>query len=259
MSRITDALNHLANQLWSFAPGSRTPVDLQQIQLVAHRGAHGATPEGQLIENTLAAFDLCLELGIWGIELDVQPTRDGDLLVHHDPHCGRLFNRPDLVLADTPSEQLRQAIPEIPRLAEVIERYAGKLHLMIEIKTSWRQYPDLPQQVEALLKDWQPMQDYHLLSLVPDHLEGFKHTPASAFVDVAEFNSREIIKENLALGHGAVAGSFALLSTAQIHALRQAGRRTGTGMVEKRAVASREIHRGVDWIFSDSVVSLLRD
>ncbi len=48
-------------------------------QIFAHRGASAVAPE-----NTLPAFETALELGADGIELDVQATADGELVVLHD-------------------------------------------------------------------------------------------------------------------------------------------------------------------------------
>ena len=50
----------------------------------AHRGASAYAPE-----NTLAAFELAAEMGAAGIEFDVQITRDGKLIIHHDRELGR--------------------------------------------------------------------------------------------------------------------------------------------------------------------------
>ncbi|TMB12920.1 MAG: glycerophosphodiester phosphodiesterase, partial [Deltaproteobacteria bacterium] len=47
--------------------------------VIAHRGASGTSPE-----NTLAAFRRAAELGADMIELDVQVTRDGAVVVIHD-------------------------------------------------------------------------------------------------------------------------------------------------------------------------------
>jgi glycerophosphoryl diester phosphodiesterase len=47
--------------------------------VIAHRGASAAAPE-----NTVEAFELAVELGADGIELDVRRTADGFLVVHHD-------------------------------------------------------------------------------------------------------------------------------------------------------------------------------
>src|SRR4051794_21996467 len=49
-------------------------------RILAHRGA-----SGHATENSLAAFRLAAELGADGVELDVHATRDGAILVHHDP------------------------------------------------------------------------------------------------------------------------------------------------------------------------------
>jgi glycerophosphoryl diester phosphodiesterase len=51
---------------------------------IAHRGAAGTHPE-----HTRAAFERAIELGVDMIELDVQLTRDGQLVVLHDRDLGR--------------------------------------------------------------------------------------------------------------------------------------------------------------------------
>ena len=48
-------------------------------QAIAHRGLHANAPE-----NSIEAFRLAVESGAEGIELDVQATRDGHVVVHHD-------------------------------------------------------------------------------------------------------------------------------------------------------------------------------
>lgn len=50
-------------------------------RIVAHRGASAAFPE-----NTLAAFAGAASLGADGVELDVRPSAEGALVVHHDAH-----------------------------------------------------------------------------------------------------------------------------------------------------------------------------
>ena len=55
--------------------------------VVGHRGAAGHAPE-----NTMASFGLALELGADYIELDIQMTRDNQLVVMHDPNVDRTTN-----------------------------------------------------------------------------------------------------------------------------------------------------------------------
>ncbi len=257
MIDLTDHLNSLANQLWRLSPACRKVADPASLKLVAHRGAYIAGDDSPAPENTLAAFDRCLNHHVWGIELDVQLTLDGQPVVHHDPACGRLFKRPDISIANTPFDTLRRELPQIPHLQEVIARYGQKLHLMIEIKESWRERRALVAEVQAVLSSLEPAVDYHLLSLEPDHLEGFAALPKAALIDVALTNTKQIIRQNNQLGHGAVAGSFALLSNALIKQIKAAGKAVGTGQVNQPDIMNREAARGINWLFTDQPLRLL--
>ncbi|MDP4537604.1 glycerophosphodiester phosphodiesterase [Alkalimonas collagenimarina] len=261
MTDWTDHLNNVANQLWRLSPRCREVTDPAHLKLIAHRGAHQPgthekVAKDPLLENTLAAFDRCVTHGLWGIELDVRLTRDNEPVVHHDPACGRVFQRPDLVIAETTFDTLRRELPQIPHLYEVIERYGQRLHLMLELKESWRERNKQPLQLQKVLAPLEPEVDYHLLSLEPDHLEGYRFLPTSALVDVALTNTKDIIRQNIALGHGAVAGSFALLTTPLVKQLQQAGKAIGTGQINHPDIMNREAARGVDWIFSDQPLRL---
>jgi glycerophosphoryl diester phosphodiesterase len=255
MPNLSAVANSIANGLWNIAPGARTALQGREVRLVAHRGAHGP---GLPLENTLAAFELCAALGVWAIETDIRMTRDGEPVICHDPDCARLHGRPDIVLAEVSFAQLRAAVPAIPHLSELVAGFAGRIHLMLEVKESWRERPDYPAQVADCLAVLEPERDYHLLSLVPDHLEGFDKLPRSACVDVAWMNAADTIRENIKLGHGGVAGSFALLGRRKLRRLRQAGRKVGTGFVTRVGALRREVYRGADWIFTDHAIPLQR-
>lgn len=58
------------------------------FDLQGHRGARGLAPE-----NTLAGFAVALDLGVSTLELDVGMSRDGVLVVAHDPRPNPLFTR----------------------------------------------------------------------------------------------------------------------------------------------------------------------
>lgn len=71
--------------------------------LIAHRGGSGLVPE-----NTLLAFERAVHW--WGadlLELDVQPTRDGEAVVFHDPSLDRTTDAAGAVIAHS-LDQLRQ-------------------------------------------------------------------------------------------------------------------------------------------------------
>jgi glycerophosphoryl diester phosphodiesterase len=57
--------------------------------LIAHRGGAGLWPE-----NTLPAFDGAVGLGAVCLELDVRLSRDGAVVVFHDPDTGRITGEP---------------------------------------------------------------------------------------------------------------------------------------------------------------------
>ena len=54
------------------------------MKIFAHRGLSGFYPE-----NTMLAFKKCLDLDIYGIELDVQKSKDNHLVVIHDEKVDR--------------------------------------------------------------------------------------------------------------------------------------------------------------------------
>ncbi len=109
------------------------------FMVIAHRGASAYAPE-----NTLAAFDLALDLGCRHLELDVNVTSDGHIVVMHDDTVDRTTNGAGPVGSQTLTE-LRAldagawfgaqfAGERIPTFAEVLEHYDGRLHLHTELK-----------------------------------------------------------------------------------------------------------------------------
>ncbi len=133
----------------------------EQVQLVAHRGGSALAPE-----NTLAAFRNALQYSVDAVELDVQMSRDGHVIVFHDNTVERLTNGAGNIL-DLDFAYLRGlnaaahfsgGWPEpqqIPILREVLDLVKGRARVYIEIKTSKRdgvtgRYPRL---VESVVDD----------------------------------------------------------------------------------------------------------
>ena len=105
--------------------------------VIGHRGASADAPE-----NTLAAFHLALEQGADGVELDVQLSRDGQLVVFHDWSVERLTEGKGCVSDLTLAELQMLRLPEgqkVPTLAEVFEMFGSSLLYNVEIKVrGWR-------------------------------------------------------------------------------------------------------------------------
>ncbi|MFN4058967.1 MAG: glycerophosphodiester phosphodiesterase [Roseinatronobacter sp.] len=99
---------------------------------IAHRGG---SLEG--VENTLPAFDHAVRLGYSHVELDVHLTRDGQVVIHHDPTLARVFGDPRAVADMTWSElrQVRAATGEsVPLLSDLLEAHPD-LFVTIELKS----------------------------------------------------------------------------------------------------------------------------
>ena len=131
---------------------------MNKVKIFAHRGASAYAPE-----NTLEAFRLAMEQGADGIELDVQMTKDGELVVIHDETIDRVSNGNGAV-RDYTLEELKQfsvsnhveQYPDvkIPTLREVLELVKpGTMEINIELKTGIYWYPQIEQKVLELVKE----------------------------------------------------------------------------------------------------------
>ena len=124
----------------------------------AHRGASGYAPE-----NTIEAFRLAIEQGADGIELDVQLTKDEQIVVIHDEWIDRTSDGKGWV-KDYTLEELRRfnfnktcpeyAHADIPTLREVYELIKPtSLTIDVELKTGIVFYPELERKVVELTKE----------------------------------------------------------------------------------------------------------
>jgi glycerophosphoryl diester phosphodiesterase len=223
--------------------------------IVAHRGVYD---NRRVYENTLAAFERFEAAGGWGIEFDVRWTRDGVPVVTHDPDGRRLFGI-DRPIAEMDLETLQRRLPLVPTLAEVVTRFGGRLHLMVEIKSLPAK--DGPRPAAALERHFEhlmPSRDYHLLSLNLDLLQRLEYNFTHACVPIARIKTPEIRRTARTFSWGGVAGHFALMRNRQIDALHRDGLMVGTGFVNSPNCAYRELERGVDWLFSDRPLLIQR-
>ena len=101
----------------------------------AHRGLH-SSPD--IPENSLAAFRKAVMHG-YGAELDVHLLRDGTLAVLHDSGLKRMTGQEgmieDCTLADLSRLHLNGTDETVPTFRQVLELFAGRSPLIIELKT----------------------------------------------------------------------------------------------------------------------------
>ena len=130
------------------------------MKIWAHRGCSQIYPE-----NTLTAFEKAMNIqGLSGIELDIQLTSDGELVVIHDERVDRTtdgfgyvrdFSLKELKALHIYAGKMKSET--IPTMKEVLELLAPELkkdlRLNIELKTSVYNYPGIEEKIVKLVGD----------------------------------------------------------------------------------------------------------
>lgn len=136
-----------------------------------HRGLHDET----VPENSIPAFARSAEHGL-GVELDVQPTKDGKIVVFHDINLKRMCGVDKILTEMTFDElselRLKDSDEKIPLFSEVLETLGG-VPVSCEIKTAGAAYDE-----EFLKGVYEHLSsysgDYNVISFNPFVLEWFK-------------------------------------------------------------------------------------
>lgn len=110
--------------------------DLESVLVVSHRGDWRNFPE-----NSLAAIDNAIKMGVDIVELDVQRTKDGQLILMHDPTLDRTTTGKGKV-AEVPLDSIRKlklkngcairTIHNVPTLEEALMHAKGKIMLNLD-------------------------------------------------------------------------------------------------------------------------------
>jgi len=129
------------------------------VLVVAHRGGAALAPE-----NTLAAFENALKIGVDQVECDVHVSKDGELVVMHDPDVSRTTNGTGQIGEMTLAEIKKlnaaakfgnAAWPEqkVSTLGELLDLVKGKASIQIEIKLAAgnARYPGIEKKVADTL------------------------------------------------------------------------------------------------------------
>lgn len=161
--------------LAAIKPGRKGRTKDSLPALYAHRGLH--YNGGNAPENTLAAFSRAVKAG-YGIELDVQLTKDGQVVVTHDFHLGRNCGVSRKVDACTYEELQKYPVffskERIPLLKDVLELVDGKVPLLVELK--YKKGSDICRKTDELLSSYTG--NYCIESFYPQVLLWYrKHRP----------------------------------------------------------------------------------
>lgn len=232
---------------------------MKHTEISAHRGYSKIAPE-----NTLAAVRKAVEAGADWVEIDVQETADGVVVVTHDRDLMRMAGDPRRVTEVT-FEELRALdvgtpfAPEyagerVPSLEEVLAYAHGKVKLNVELKY-YGEDPRLARDVARLLEKWGFAGDSLVASLNFPVLDEVKaENPAlrtGAIVTVKVGDITRLDAEVLSVSAGLV--DFWLMRGA-----RRAGKEVLVWTVDDPRVARMLMGRGVHNLITNDPALLVK-
>ena len=166
------------------------------MKIWAHRGCSYRFPE-----NTLSSFREALEYEITGIELDIQLSKDGEIVVIHDETVDRTTDHTgylkDYTLAELKAMKIRgdenEHVPTIREVLELIREdcFSRGILLNIELKNSEVRYEGMEQMILDLVKEYD-MEPYIIYSSFnPESVAQLKKMRPDLHVGaLAEYESR---------------------------------------------------------------------
>lgn len=169
-------------------PVVKRPKDERLLCQYAHRGLHDGNT-GALPENSMAAFELACREG-YGIELDVQLSRDGQVMVFHDYTLVRMTGAEgklcDLTAEELGELRLAGTDERIPTFREVLRLIGGRVPILVELKGESFDTALCPKVAELLaeyegaycIESFNPLLLKEMRAYLPDAYRGLLYTNA---------------------------------------------------------------------------------
>ncbi len=225
--------------------------------IYGHRGAKGEAPE-----NTLASFEQCLQHGVRRCELDLHLSRDGELMVIHDPTLKRTTGRRGKV-AQHDAEELvkydaRQGGPgwktpcPIPRLSELFEKCVFE-HWQLEVKSASRdRAARTVLAIKALAERYQLKERITVTSSSREVLRALNRlAPEISRGLVAEYNWLDPLKVARQYGCDLLALKWTLCTPERLEKAKKQGLHVSVWTVNEPALMRRLADFGVDSLITD--------
>lgn len=225
--------------------------------IYGHRGAKGEAPE-----NTLVGFKQCLEHGVRRCELDLHLSKDGELMVIHDPTLKRTTGRRGKVVEHVADDLVRydarhggpgwkQPCP-IPRLAELFELCDFE-HWQLEVKSASRvRAARSVLAIKALAEQYGLVDRITVTSGSREVLRALRRlTPELACGLVAEYGWLDPLKVAKQYGCELLALKWTLCTPERIAKARQQGLHVSVWTVNDPALMRRLSDFGVDSLITD--------
>ncbi len=199
------------------------------VVVCAHRGNSAEAPE-----NTLAAISSAIAVGADALEIDVQLSSDGHLMVIHDATCRRTGRHPGVVRDMTFLElkavdvgrwfAKKFAGERIPTLEEVIHLCQKRIVLVVEVKSPIEDVEPLCDVLIPMIRKYKLIKWACVVSFCPDILLAIhKHEPALQLGIL--LNKPELFREMLARPEfQGVVPRYNLLTQSRLAEIRRLGK-----------------------------------
>jgi len=222
------------------------------VAIIAHRGASAARPE-----NTLASIERAIEDGADWVEIDVQETADGEVVVLHDSGFMKLAGV-NLKVWDATMQDLDNidigswfdttySDQRTPRLSDVLAMVKGRSRVIIELKYYGHDV-DLENRVAEIVDAFQMDSDVAIMSLKYSAVQKFKSLRpdlrAGVLAATAVGNLSRLDADFLAVNQGIV--SQRLIDTAQAQ-----GKDVYAWTINDAVTMSSLISRGINGLITD--------
>ena len=244
------------------------------VQVAAHRGGSLLWPE-----NSLLAFRSALALGADLLELDVHLTRDGELVVIHDPTLERTSTGTGAVatarLADLAGARLRardgavtdEPVPTLAQVLDLLRPTRAELLLEIKVDPARRPYAGIEDKTLALVNAKGLRERTVVMAFEADTLRRVRALDAGIRTTMLVSRSRverERAVASTVVGWATEVGATSLgvdhrvVEAPLVAAARQAGLRLAAWTVNTEADIRRMLDLGVDVVISDQPDLALR-
>ena len=229
---------------------------LSRPLVIGHRGAPADAPE-----NTIAAFELALEQGADGLEMDVHLSKDDHPVVIHDFTLERTTNGVGSVGEHTVRELKRldgggwHSRPfrgqRIQTLQEVFERFRDRTRFWLELKGGSDVYPGIEERVLSMIEIYE-VQDRALVQSF-DYAALERIRALSREVKLGALVAQAPLPPPTAIPAraDALCPGVHLVSASTVEALRGAGRDCYVWTVNEPAQMDRLVEWGVSGIITD--------
>jgi len=225
--------------------------------IYGHRGAKGEAPE-----NTLNSFQQCLTHGVRRCELDLHLSRDGELMVIHDPTLKRTTGRRGKVVEHDADELVTydarlggpgsvQPCP-IPRLAELFEKCPFE-HWQLEVKSASRvRAARTVLAIQALAERFGLLDKVTVTSSSREVLSALKRlAPQLSRGLVAEYAWLDPLKVAAHYGCDMLALNWTLCTPERLQKAQKQGLHVSVWTVNEPALMRRLADFGVDSLITD--------